>query len=86
MAQNNLGDLARMLSNKNAMEQVARSADAQALGELLTRGHSSAQLEHMAQSALSGDTSAIQSLMRSITESSEGAELLRRISESLGGN
>lgn len=86
MGQNNLGDLSKMLGNRKAMEQVARSADAQALGELLTRGHNSDELEKMAQGALSGDPSAIQSLIRSITESSEGTELLRRLSESFHGN
>ena len=86
MAQNDRNDLTKLLGNKKAMEQVARSSDAQALASLLSKGHDPADLQRMAQSAMTGDVSAIQSLMKSITESSEGSELLRRLSENFGDN
>lgn len=84
MAQNNRKDLASLLGNRKTLEKVAASPDAQALASLLTRGHEQADLEKMAQNAMNGDTSAIQSLVRSITENPEGAELLRRLNDSLG--
>ena len=86
MSQHQHSDLAKLLGDRKAIEQVAQSSDAQALASMLTRGHDQAELQKMAQSAMSGDTSAIQSLIRSITESSEGSELLRRLSESFGKN
>ena len=85
MATNNKSDLAAILNNRKAIEQIAGSSDAQALASILTKGHDQAELEKMTQSALSGDTSAIQSLFRSITENPEGAELLRRLGDTFGG-
>ena len=83
MAQNTPKDLAALFKNRNAMEQLAGSGDAQTLASLLAKGHDQAELQKMAQSAMSGDTSALQSLIRSITESPEGSELLHRLSQSL---
>ena len=85
MAQNNTPDLAAMLSNRQALEQIAASADAQALAAMLSKGHDSQSLEQMAKSAMSGDTAAIRSLFQSITENPQSAELLRRLSSSLNG-
>ena len=85
MATNNKSDLAAILNNRKAIEQIAGSSDAQALASILTKGHDQSELEKMTQSALSGDTSAIQSLFRSITENPEGAELLRRLGDTFGG-
>lgn len=83
MAQNNKPDLSALFENRNAIEQLAGSADARNLASMLSKSHDSRELEQMARSAMSGDTSAIQSLFRSITDSPEGAELLRRIGSSL---
>ena len=85
MAQNNTPDLSALLRNRKAIEQLTGSSDAQNLASMLTKTHNPKDLEQMARSAMSGDTSAIQSLFRSITDSPEGAELLRRIGNSLGG-
>lgn len=85
MAQNNTPDLSALLGNRKAIEQLAGSSDAQNLASMLTKTHNPKDLEQMARSAMSGDTSAIQSLFRSITDNPEGAELLRRIGNSLGG-
>ena len=85
MAQNNTPDLSALLGNRKAIEQLTGSSDAKNLASMLTKTHNPKDLEQMARSAMSGDTSAIQSLFRSITDSPEGAELLRRIGNSLGG-
>lgn len=85
MAQNNTPDLSALLGNRKALEQLTGSSDAQNLASMLTKTHNPKDLEQMARSAMSGDTSAIQSLFRSITDNPEGAELLRRIGNSLGG-
>ena len=84
MAQNNRPDLTALLQNKKAIEQVAGSSEAQALASMLTKNHDQSELEKMAKNAMSGDTSAIQSLFQSITASPEGAELLRRLGGTLG--
>ena len=84
MATNNKPDFGALLSNRKAIEQIAGSSDAQALASILTKGHDQTELEKMTQSALSGDTAAIQSLFRSITETPEGAELLRRLGDTFG--
>ena len=85
MAQNNTPDLSALLGNRKAIEQLTGSSDAQNLASMLTKTHKPKDLEQMARSAMSGDTSAIQSLFRSITDNPEGAELLRRIGNSLSG-
>ena len=84
MAQHNKPDFSALLGNRKAIENLAGSADAQNLASLLSRNHDQKDLEQMARSAMSGDTTAIQSLFRSITDSPEGAELLRRLGNSLG--
>lgn len=85
MAQNSKQDLSALLGNRKTIEQLAGSADAQNLASLLTKKHDAKDLENMARSAMSGDTTAIQSLFHSITDSPEGAELLRRLGKSFGG-
>lgn len=85
MAQNNTPDLAAMLSNRQALEQIAASADAQALASMLSKGHDSQSLEQMAKNAMSGDTAAIRSLFQSIKDNPQSAELLRRLSSSFHG-
>lgn len=85
MAQNHKPDLASLLNNRKTMEQMLESSDAQALASMLTKHHDQGELEKMAQQAMGGDTAAIQSLVRSITESPEGAELLQRLGNAFGG-
>lgn len=82
MSNKEQSDLGKMLGNKQAISQLMNSSDAQALASLLTQGRDQAQLQEMAQSAVSGDTNSLKTLMQSITESPEGSELLRRLSES----
>ncbi|MBR2132181.1 MAG: hypothetical protein IJ955_06535 [Oscillospiraceae bacterium] len=85
MTQSNRPDLQKILNNRKTMEHLAQSPDAQALKSMLTKGHNATELEKMAHSAMNGDSSALQSLVRSITDSPGGTELLRRLSESLSG-
>ena len=85
MAHNHNPDVTSLLSNRKAMEQMAGSADAQALASMLTKNHNQGELEKMAQRAMSGDTAAIQSLIQSITSNPEGAELLQRLGTAFGG-
>ena len=86
MAQNERNDMSKLLNNPGALANLAKSADAQALASMLTQGHDQAQLEQMAQSAMSGDMQSLKTLMKSITDSPEGAELLRRLSEGFHKN
>lgn len=84
MAQNIPKDLTSLFGNRKTMEQLAGSGDAQALASMLAKNHDQTELQKMAQSAMGGDTAALQSLVRSITESPEGSELLRRLSQNFG--
>ena len=77
-------DLQRILGDKEALRQIAGSPDAQALARMLQRGQSQASLKHIAERAAKGDTSQLRDLISSITSSPGGAELLNRLSGSLG--
>jgi len=74
----------QLLGDKNAMAQVARSPDAQALAGMLTQGRDQAELKRIAERAAKGDTAQLSALIQSITSSPGGAELLRRLSDSFG--
>ncbi len=82
MAQNERNDFGQLLRDPQTLAQLAHSPDAQALASLLSQGHERAQLEQMAQSAMGGDTQSLQTLLRSITNSPEGAQLLQRLHDS----
>lgn len=82
MAKKESNDFGKMLGNKEAISQLMGSPDAQALAAMLTQGRDPAQLEQVAQSAVSGDMQSLKALMKNITDSPEGTELLRRLSES----
>jgi len=85
MKQNNQPNLQQLLSNKKALQQVAQSPDARALAELLTKGQDQASLQKIAQDAAKGDTAQLGQLVQSIASSPSGAELLRRLSQSIEG-
>ena len=82
MNKNDQNTLSEFLGNHQALSQLAKSSDAQALMSLLTKGHDRSALEQMAQSAVSGDVQSLRSLLQTITEDPQGAELLRRLSDS----
>lgn len=85
MKQNNQPNLQQLLSNKKALQQVAQSPDARALAELLNKGQDRASLQKIAQDAAKGDTAQLGQLVQSIASSPSGAELLRRLSQSIEG-
>lgn len=86
MAQNEQKDLGKLLGNPRTLAQLAQSPDAQALASMLTQGRDKAQLEQMAQSAMSGDMQSLKTLMQSITNSPEGTQLLQRLHDSFRQN
>lgn len=86
MAQNERKDLGKLLGDPRALAQLAQSPDAQALASMLTQGRDKAQLEQMAQSAMSGDMQSLKTLMQSITNSPEGTQLLQRLHDSFRQN
>ncbi len=82
MAQNERNDFSQLLRDPKTLAQLAQSPDAQALASLLSQGHERGQLEQMAQNAMGGDTQSLQTLLRSITNSPEGSQLLQRLHDS----
>lgn len=85
MKQSNQPNLQQLLNNRKVLQQVAQSPDAQALAGLLTRGQDQSSLQKIAEDAARGDTSQLSQLVRSIASSPDGAELLRRLSQSIEG-
>ena len=79
MRQNDRSKLQQALGDKKLMEQLANSPDAQALAGMLTQGTDQASLQKIAENAAKGDTSQLQALIRSITSTPGGAELLQRL-------
>ena len=84
MKQKNQSEVQQALGDKKMLERVAKSQDAKALAGMLSQGHSQADLKKIAESAAKGDTAQLSQLIRSITSSPDGAELLRRLGNSFG--
>ena len=80
----NPSDLQRILGDKNALRQIAGSPDAQALAQMLQRGQSQASLKKIAENAAKGDTAQLKELISTITSSPGGAQILSRLSDTLG--
>ena len=76
--------LQQLLGNKKALERVAKSPDARALANMLTQGQDQASLKKIAENAARGDTAQLNQLIQSIVRSPGGAELLQRLSGSIG--
>ena len=85
MKQNNQSNLQQLLGSKKALQQVAQSPDARALASMLTQGQDQASLQKMAEDAAKGNTAQLSQLVQSIASSPDGAELLRRLSQSIEG-
>ena len=83
---NNQPKLQQMLNDKRVIEQVAKSPDARALASLLTQNQDQASLKRIAQSAAKGDTAQLSQLIQSVVNNPGGAELLRRLSDTLEQN
>jgi len=75
----------QLMTNKDALQQLANSPEAKALAKMLTQGQDQASLQKMAQEAVQGNTQQLSQLVQSITGSPGGAELLKRLSKSLEG-
>lgn len=79
----NTPELQQLLGNKAAMEQLTRSREAQALAGILTQGRDPADLQKIARDAAKGNTHELSELLRSITASPGGAQLLEQLSRTL---
>lgn len=73
----------QLLGDQKTLKQIARSPDAQALADILTKGQNRTDLQKIAQDAASGDTTQLSALIQSITSTPEGSQLLQRLSRSL---
>lgn len=84
MKQNNKGSLQQLLSDKKTLEQVAKSPDAQALAGMISQGQDQASLKKIAEDAAKGDTAQLNQLIQNIVRSPGGAQLLERLSNTIG--
>jgi len=84
MKQNPPSNLQQKLGDKKLIEQLSQSPDAQALAHMLTQGQDPASLQKIAEKAAKGDTAQLKQIIQGITSTPGGAELLRRLSNSLG--
>lgn len=80
MKQNNKGTLQQLLSDKKALERVAKSPDAQALAGMITQGQDQASLKKIAEDAAKGNTAQLNQIIQNIVRSPGGAQLLQRLS------
>jgi len=83
MKPNNKNALQQLLNDKKAIEQVAKSPDAQALAGMISQSNDEASLKKIAADAARGDTSQLNDLIQSIVKSPSGARLLQRLSETM---
>lgn len=86
MRQNNPQDLQKLLGNRKAMENLSQSPEAKALINILSRGRSEASLQQIAQNAAKGNTAQLSELIRTITSTPDGAQLLQRLSRTIEEN
>lgn len=84
MNQNNYSNLQKTLGDKKLIEQLSHSPDARALAGMLTKGQDQASLQKIAENAAKGDTTQLKQLIQNITSAPGGAELLQRLSNSIG--
>lgn len=85
MKQNDPSKLQQLLNDKKAIAALAQSPDAQALARMLSRSGDPAALQKAAQDAARGDPEQLRRMVRSITDSPEGAQLLQRLDKTMGG-
>lgn len=83
MDQNRNRDLQQMLANKDLLRQIAQSPEAKALAAMLSSGQDSGQLQNVAAQAASGNTQQLAALVKEITSTPQGSELLRKLGTSL---
>lgn len=79
----NAPELQRLLGDRAAVAQLTGSREAKALAGLLTQGRDPAELQKIARDAASGNTQQLGELLRSVTSSPGGAQLLEQLSRTL---
>ena len=79
MKQNDTSKLQQILGSKKTLERVAKSPDAAALAQMLTKGRDEASLKQAAERAAKGDTSQLGEIIQSVMRSPGGAELIQRL-------
>ena len=78
-------DPASILNDPNAVSQVASNPDAQALKNILTRGHSENDLQRIAQEAAKGNTQELRQVMSSLMQNPDSATIISRLQKQFGG-
>ena len=73
----------KLRQNPAALQRVMRSQDGQQLMRMLTGADGGSSLNRAAMQAAGGNTAEITKMIQNVMQSPEGAELIRRISESL---
>jgi len=85
MKQNRPQDPQKILGNRQAMEQLSQSPEARALINMLSKRHTQASLQQIAQDAAKGNTAQLSELIRTITDTPNGAQLLQQLSRTMEG-
>ena len=73
----------KLKGNQAALQALMRSRDGQALRQRLTQSDGGAALQKAAMSAAKGNTSDMVRMVNQVMQSPEGADLIRRINESI---
>ena len=85
MKQNEPSKLQQFLQDKKAVAALAKSPDAQALARMLAQQGDQTALQEAAQAAAKGSPERLREMVRTIVSSPDGAALLRRLDETIGG-
>ena len=85
MKQNEPSKLQQFLNAKKAIAALAKSPDAQALAKMLSQSGDQAALQKAAQEAAKGNPEQLREMVKSIVGSPDGAALLRRLDQTMGG-
>jgi hypothetical protein len=73
----------KLRQNPAALQRVMRSQDGQQLMRMLSGADGGSSLNRAAMQAAGGNTAEMTKMIQNVMQSPEGAELIRRISESL---
>ena len=73
----------KLRQNPAALQRVMRSQDGQQLMRMLSGADGGSSLNRAAMQAAGGNTAELTKMIQNVMQSPEGAELIRRISESL---
>lgn len=73
----------RLKGNQGALQALLHSRDGQALMQQLTQADGGASLQKAAMAAAKGNTTDMVRMINQVMKSQEGAELIRRINESI---